>query len=60
MKTQTTLEELHTALTICQLAVHQAREAGENTKLYEFLAASYIDAHLNNVYEIIECRPEFS
>jgi len=59
-KTQITLGELHMALTICQLAIHQAREAGDETEFYEFLAAGYIDGHLNNHYEIVDSRTELN
>lgn len=52
-KEQVTLEQLHNALTVCQLAIQQAKKAKENPALYEYLAAAYINGHLNNEYEII-------
>lgn len=52
-KTQVTLAQLHSALTICQLAIQEARKERENPALYEFLAKEYINCHLNGEYEII-------
>jgi hypothetical protein len=48
-----TIEQLHHAITICQLAIQQAREAGESTGFYEMLASSYIDGHLTGQYNIV-------